>query len=172
MYARMLGMDLHDEAEDARRAVMAASRAFVGLAARSLAEVGDDVSLAQYRVLVLLDERGSMSMGELADNLDVNPSTVTRVCDALVVKRLVVRASSAADRRSVCAELAPRGRELVRQVMARRRHLVEGILGRMSPRKQRRLATSLREFAQASGELSERAWTLGWSSADEDSTAG
>jgi len=146
-----------------REVVLEATRALVGVAARSLAEVSEDVTLAQYRVLVLLDGRGAQTMGELAHSLDVNPSTVTRVCDVLSDKKLINRIQAKGNRRSVRAELSVRGRKVVQQVMARRRRLIDDALCRMSPQAQRRLARGLTEFAEAAGEVSHHAWTLGWS---------
>lgn len=142
--------------------VLNATRALVGVAASSFGEVSDDVSLAQYRLLVLLEGRGSPTMGELARTLDVNPSTVTRVCDLLVDKKLIRRRAVKDDRRGVCAELTPRGRTLVEQVMSRRRVLVDDTLELMTEEGRRRLACGLAEFAAAAGEIADHAWTLGW----------
>jgi DNA-binding MarR family transcriptional regulator len=151
------------ELEAVRNTVVLATRALVGIAARSLAEVSDEVSLAQYRVLVLLDGRGPQTMGQLAASLDVNPSTVTRVCDVLVEKRLIRRFAAKDNRRNVSAELTVRGRKLLAGVMAHRRRIIDGALTRMAPQSQRRLARALAEFAQAAGEVSDAAWELGWS---------
>jgi DNA-binding MarR family transcriptional regulator len=135
----------------------------VGLAARSLVEVSEDVSLPQYRVLVLLDAQGPQAMGSLAASLGVKPSTVTRMCDVLVHKGLIRRQSTPDNRRTVCAELTAGGHKLVRQVMARRGRLVDAALARMTPEAQDRFARSLAEFAEAAGDLPDLAWTLGWS---------
>lgn len=159
------------ERERLREDVLVATRALVGIAARSLAEVSDDVSLAQYRVLVLLEGRGVLTMGELAVSLDVHASTVTRMCDVLVEKKLIVRRSDGENRRSVYAALAPRGRRLVTRVMGRRRELIDAALDRMAPAAQRRLARGLAEFAAVTDEAAGRAWTLGWSLDPEDADA-
>ncbi|MGH3283480.1 MAG: MarR family winged helix-turn-helix transcriptional regulator [Streptosporangiaceae bacterium] len=66
--------------------VLAASRALVAVAARSLAAAGDEVTLPQYRALVVLAARGPQGTAELAAALAVNPSTATRMCDRLVRK--------------------------------------------------------------------------------------
>lgn len=147
---------------EVRGLVLNATRALVGIAARSLAGASDDVTLAQYRVLVLLEGRGALTMGELAANLDVNPSTITRVCDALVNKSLIVRGPGEENRRNVRAELAPAGRRLVGQVMAHRRELIDTVLDRMTVAAQRRVAVAFHDFSVAAGELSDDAWTLGW----------
>jgi len=72
-------------------AVLVASRVLVAVAARSLAAVSDDVTLPQYRAMVVLASRGPQLMGALAEHLDVNPSTASRLCDRLVRKHLVSR---------------------------------------------------------------------------------
>ena len=101
-------------------------------------------------------------MRALADQLDVSPSTATRVCDRLVDKKLVRRRVDDDDRRAVLVDLTPRGRKLIEQVMQRRRALIADILDHLAPASQRRLADALLEFANAAGEISDEAWTLGW----------
>ena|SRR5689334_14649954 len=96
--------------------VLAASRALVAVAARSLAAVGDDVTLPQYRALVVLAASGPQGTVELAAALAVNPSTATRMCDRLVRKGLVRRRRQAGDRRAVRIALTPAGRDLVAEV--------------------------------------------------------
>lgn len=153
----------NQEDRETREAVLSATRALAGLAARTIAEVSAEVSLAQYRVLVLLHGGGPMTMGSLAAILDVNPSTVTRTCDALVDKGLIRRRTSQDNRRTVIAELTSRGHKLVDGVMDHRRGLIDDVLDRMSPPAQRRLARSMAEFAEAAGEFADCAWALGWS---------
>src|SRR3954463_2477740 len=72
-----------DEITDA---VVAASRVLVAVAARSLSAVNTDVTLPQYRTLVVLASRGPQPLGYLAEQLDVSPSTATRMCDRLLRK--------------------------------------------------------------------------------------
>lgn len=147
---------------DAADAVLLATRALVGVAARSLTYLADDVSLVQYRVLVLLAERGPSTMGALTDSLDVNPSTATRVCDRLVDKRLVRRRVDDEDRRSVHVALTARGRRLIDEVMQRRREEITRILKRMGTASRQRLAAALDDFAVAARESGDDAWELGW----------
>lgn len=101
-------------------------------------------------------------MTALADQLDVSPSTATRVCDRLVDKKLVRRHIDADDRRAVRVDLSPRGRKLVDHVMQRRRALIAEILEHLPPASQQRLGDALIEFTDAAGEISDAAWTLGW----------
>lgn len=142
---------------------MAATRALVGIAARSIAAVSEDATVVQLRVLVLIEGKGPQTMGQLAKSLDVNRSTVTRVCDVLVDKKLIHRGPAKDNRRTVSAALAPRGRRLVEQMTRHRRRLIDEALEKMTPESRRRLARGLSEFAVAAGEVSDAAWTLGWS---------
>ena len=101
------GAEVPDELVDT---VLAASRALVAVAARSLAAAGDEVTLPQYRTLVVLAARGPQGTADLAAALAVNPSTVTRMCDGLVRKGLVRRHRQAGDRRTVRIALTAPGR--------------------------------------------------------------
>ena len=143
-------------------AVLGASRALVAVAARSLANVADDVTLAQYRVLVVLAARGPQRLADLASGLGVDRSTATRMCDRLVRKRLVSRRRMTEDRRGVRVSLTSAGGELVAEVSRRRRVEISAILERMPTAHRRSVVVALRAFAEAAGEVSEQDWSLGW----------
>src|SRR4051812_43281310 len=110
---------------------MSASRALLAVAARSLASVDEDVTLPQYRALVVLAQHGSRRPAELAAALDVTPSTATRMCDRLVAKGLLERDRVDADRREVRLALSADGRTLVDEVTRRRRDELAVLLAAM-----------------------------------------
>jgi len=153
---------------DVEEAVLAATSAFVGIAAKSLAELSDDVTLAQQRVLVLLATADSQTMGQLAEQLGVNPSTATRVCVRLEDKKLIRRRTDVEDRRTVLVQLSARGLRLVEGVMERRRAMIAQILADMPAPARRRLAGALAEFQRAAGDVVQGAWALGWHVDDID----
>lgn len=142
--------------------VLAASRALVAVAARSLAAAGDEVTLPQYRSLVVLAARGPQGTAELAAELAVNPSTVTRMCDRLVRKGLVRRHRSAGDRRSVRIALTGPGRDLVAEVARRRRAELATLLRTLPPDQHEPVIAAFRAFAEAAGELPRPGAALGW----------
>lgn len=151
-----------EDRDDLIDAVLGASRALVAVAARSLADLAEDVTLAQYRALVELAARGPQRPADLASALGVDPSTATRMCDRLVRKQLVQRRRISADRRGVRISLTGAGRALVQEVTRRRRVEIAQILRRM-PRADRASALrALRVFADAAGEVPEQDWSLGW----------
>ncbi len=147
-------------------AVVGASRVLVAIAARSLADRPDDVTLPQYRLLVVLTTEGPHRVVELADSLDVNPSTATRLCDRLEAKGLVERQDVPTDRRAVQLVATEAGHRVVDEVMADRRTEIGRILATMSPEQHRQVAEGLRLFSESAGEVPDRHWTVGWRPAD------
>jgi len=138
--------------------VLRASRVLVAVAVRSLAGVDHDVTLAQYRALVVLAGRGPQRPTELADALAVHPSTITRLCDRLVAKRLVQRAESPTNRREVSIRLTPKGRRLVDAVTARRRDEIAAIVARVPSRERATMVRALEVLGEAAGEPADAAW--------------
>jgi DNA-binding MarR family transcriptional regulator len=133
-------------------ALLFASRALLAVAARSIAESSEDVTLPQYRALFVLQSRGPQTVGALAESLSVHPSTATRLCDRLVAKHLVLRKPMPENRREVSISLAARGRRLVDEVTARRRQEIGAIVRRMPVDTRRAAVEALRAFAIAAGE--------------------
>jgi DNA-binding MarR family transcriptional regulator len=148
-------------------AVVGASRALVAIAARSLGAAGEEVTLPQYRALVVLASRGPQRVVDLAAVLDVNASTATRMCDRLARKGLIRRQRLSTDRRSVRVSISAPGRELVAAVTRRRRREVQAIVERMTPQQREQLVATLRMFADAAGEVPDQDWSLGWGSGDD-----
>ncbi|MEV8513546.1 MarR family transcriptional regulator [Dactylosporangium sp. NPDC051484] len=153
--------------EAAVQALMRASRAFVGLTARALAAVEGEVTLPQFRALVVLATRGPQRSVDIADELQVNPSTGTRMLDRLVRKGLVRRTRSAEDRRVVRIRLTQAGRHVVELVMARRRAELERIVAATAHVWRATVTDALTAFAEAAGELDEHDWWLGWAAHGE-----
>jgi hypothetical protein len=69
-------------------AVLTASRSMVAVATRSLGAAAEETTIAQYRALVVLASRGPRRIADLAEALDVAPSTAGRMGDRLVRKGL------------------------------------------------------------------------------------
>ena len=142
--------------------VLTASRVLVAVAARSLAEHEAEVSLQQYRALVVLASRGPLRPVDLAEALGVDPSTATRLCDRLVDKRLISRRRQAGDRREVRLDLSDRGRTLVAEVTERRRLEIGRILAGVPGPKRHGLVDAFRAFGRAAGEVPDDEWPRSW----------
>jgi DNA-binding MarR family transcriptional regulator len=147
---------------EAVQALLLASRAFVGLTARSLAAVDGDVTLPQFRAMVVIAVRGPQRSTDIADELQVNPSTATRMCDRLVRKGFVRRARPADDRRVVHLRLTASGRAVVEQVVTSRKAELERLVAETAHLWGPEVIAALTAFAEAAGEMPEQEWWLGW----------
>ncbi|NJD03594.1 MAG: winged helix-turn-helix transcriptional regulator [Ruminiclostridium sp.] len=82
-------------------------------------ELCDKVCLTQHSVtssqgysLLSLPQEGSLTMNEMSETMGIACSTMTRIVDPLVDKKLVRRDPDAEDRRIVRVSLTEQGREL------------------------------------------------------------
>ena len=139
------------ELEEAVRQLLVASRALVAVAARSLVDIGD-VTLPQFRALVVISSRPETTVSDLASALDIHPTTATRLVDRLVRKRLVRRAEQAEDRRVTLLHLTASGQRLVRRVTNRRAKQLAEIARRMPSDEWPKVTDALATFAAAAGE--------------------
>jgi len=138
--------------DDAVEALLLASRALVSVAARSLA--GDEeITLPQFRTLVLLAGEVRVTVTDIAQALDIHPSSATRLCDRLVRKGLIERVPSRDDRRVVEVHLAPDGLAAMERVTARRRRDLATIAGRMTDKELAGAVKALQAFTDAAGAL-------------------
>lgn len=145
-------MIAHD-VEAVADALLSASRTLVAVAARSLAEA-PDVTLPQFRALVVLMRPTAVTVGDLAEALDIRSSTATRLCDRLERKRLVRRRPGVCpDRRETTVALTPAGRRLVDRVTAHRRRDLAAIAAAMPADEREAAIRGLTAFARAAGEL-------------------
>ncbi|BDB60895.1 MULTISPECIES: MarR family winged helix-turn-helix transcriptional regulator [Rhodococcus] len=144
-------------------AVMSASRALVGIAAASVAEVEDRVSIPHLRILVLVGTRGPLTLAGVADELGVDPSGASRAVDKLMKAGLLDRRDSPEDRRKLALTLTPDGAAVVHTVMDHRRDAIAAVLSRLSAGQRDELAAAFGVFAEAAGEpATEDALTLLW----------
>jgi DNA-binding MarR family transcriptional regulator len=157
-----------DTQEELVEALLSAGRAMVAVAARSLADLDADVTLPQYRALVVLASRGPQRVVDIATELGVYPSTGTRMCDRLVRKRLIRRYRTPTDRRAVRVTLTPAGRRLVEEVTARRREELIRMVKTMPERWHRPVIKALRTLADSAGEVPENEWWMGWHNAEPE----
>ncbi|QYC41004.1 putative HTH-type transcriptional regulator YusO [Nonomuraea coxensis DSM 45129] len=144
-------------------AVLTGSRLLVAIAARSMAAVQDRVTLPQFRMLVVLSLHGETKLVTMAELLDVNSSTAMRMADRLSAAGLVTREVNPHNRRESLMRLTSDGRQLVEDVMARRREEIAGIVSRMTPEQSRALVSAMNAFTEAGGErLPGPRYPLGW----------
>jgi len=150
--------EVGDEVVDA---VLTGSRAMVAVAARSLSAVAEDITIAQYRTLVVLASRGPQKLADLAEQLAVTPPTAGRMCERLVRRGLVARHRARADRRVVRISLTAPGRQIVDDATRQRRMFLARILAVLPAAQREGVAAALRAFAAAAGEVPDEEWPAG-----------
>ena len=127
-----------------------ATRDLVGVALRSVENL--EVSLPQFRLLMVLQEQGRVTSTECARALGVVGSSVTRLADRLHASGHVVRGADPSNRSIVTLELTAQGRKLVRQISARRRRELSRVLDRLDPAERAACAATLRTLHERLGE--------------------
>lgn len=141
-----------DDVDAVTRAVLTASRLLVAVSARSLAAVEERVTLAQFRMLVVLSTRGATKLVALADLLQVAPSTAMRMVDRLIAAGLAHKQTNPDNRRETLLRLTGEGRRTVEDVTARRRVEIAQIVARLGPTQRLALIEALNAFNKAGGE--------------------
>ena len=142
-------------------AAMLASRALVAVAARSMGDLGD-ITVPQYRALVVLSQRGKQPCAALAVALDTKPSTLTRLADRLAAKGLIDRQADSDDRRQIIVSLTSAGRALVARVNKRRWYELTKLVGRVAPSQRATVVRGLELLADAAGEIDDAEWVIPW----------
>jgi DNA-binding MarR family transcriptional regulator len=138
--------------DEITEALLTASRLLIGVSAASIARVDETITIPQLRTLVVLSNQGPVNLGTLAGLLHVQPSATGRMVDRLVGAGLIDRLPHPTSRRELLAALSPRGREVVRQVIAHRRAEIARIVEKMPPPERRGLVRALTAFTAAGGE--------------------
>lgn len=141
--------------DDLVDAVLLSSRALVAVSARSISG-SSSVTLPQFRMLVVLDQAAS-NLSQLAEALDVAPSTAMRMVDRLIDSEMVQRSPRPDDRRQIQLSLTAAGRRLVRRVTARRRRDLQTIVDQIPASRRSAVGRAMADFADAA----ERVWPDG-----------
>jgi DNA-binding MarR family transcriptional regulator len=156
-----------DDVDAVTSAVLTASRLLVAISARSLTAVEEQVTLPQFRMLVVLATHGEMKLVSLAGRLAVNSSTAMRMADRLTAAGLIDRRVNPANRREIALRLTESGGRIVDDVTAHRRGEIAAIVTRMPGDQRAGLVSALRAFTDAGGEPSAApatrdALSIGW----------
>src|SRR5262249_30509625 len=141
-----------DDVDAVTTAVLTASRLLVAISARSLAAAEGRVTLAQFRMLVVLATAGEVKLIRLAELLAVNPSTAMRMIDRLTTAGLTKRRINPANRRETLLRLTAAGQQIVDESTARRRADIAAIVSRMPADQRGDLIAALHAFSEAGGE--------------------
>ena len=111
----------------------------------------DGVNSDHWRVLRRLADGEGHTMGDLAEHLQMNPPTLTKLIDRMVGKSLVQRAADLEDSRRVLVYAADPGLELLDELQGKvdQHHAaLQALLGDRNARQLERLLTTLIEAAE------------------------
>jgi DNA-binding MarR family transcriptional regulator len=112
-----------------------------------LREAGLALDRALFPLLVVIERRGPIGVGELADRVGRDYTTVSRQVAKLESLALVARRTSPADRRVNEAVVTDKGRAMTDAIDAARERLVGSILAAWSEQDLEDLTRLLRRFA-------------------------
>lgn len=108
-----------------------------------------EVDRAEYLLLRTLARLGATSIGDLADALGLDSSTVGRQVGALEVARWAERIADPADGRRTIVRMTPAGRAAMRRTSKERRRRTEAMLGDWTEEDLRTLAAMFRRYNAA-----------------------
>jgi DNA-binding MarR family transcriptional regulator len=128
------------------------TRALVGLTLQSLQVLDGEVSVPQFRLLLVLSGLGRVPSSRLAAELGMTASSVTRLADRMEAAGLLARGTDPRSRSIVTLEVTPAGIDLVARVVERRHVLLAAVLGRMSPAEREEAARVARRLSELAGD--------------------
>ena len=150
-------MRQHDPDADPREALFRSLVASRGALLRegfldALRLIGEEeLSVAQFAALLLLEFEGERSVGELAALLGRSLSATSRLLDGLVRRELAVRREDPNDRRAKRAAIAPRGHALLEQVQRRRADAQLALMAALTPEEEAAVMRGMALLAEAAG---------------------
>lgn len=109
----------------------------------------EQLTLTQFRTLRVIGEQTPVAMSHVAEELAINPSTVTRACEHLTALDLVRKAANPLNRRETLLAPTAKGRRLVELVDDHRRRALSSVLDRLDDDVRASVVTAFTRFADA-----------------------
>ena len=134
-------------ADEAAASALSVLRLMVAVADSTLTRVAGTLSSTQFRALRCVADRTPVTVGAVAQELSVNPSSVTRACTRLAELGLLDRAQNPLNRREVLLAPTARGRRLVEQVDHDRRQVLTEVLAALRSTDRAALTAAFDRFA-------------------------
>jgi DNA-binding MarR family transcriptional regulator len=111
-----------------------------------------DLTLGQMRLLVRLRRAGSMTMGQVADDLGVTVASATGAIERIERQGLVLRIHGTEDRRIVVCRLTPAGEQITADLAGVRANAWRRILGTLDDAELAEFARLVHLLAERSGD--------------------
>jgi DNA-binding MarR family transcriptional regulator len=135
------------------------TRALVGITLQSLEALDGQVSMPQFRLLLVASGLGRVPSSRVAAEAMMTPSSVTRLADKLAAAGLLERGNDPRNRSVVTLEITRAGLDMVTRVLERRHELLAGILSQMTPEEREAAARTALRFAGLAGDAAARGVT-------------
>lgn len=103
----------------------------------------------QWRVMRVINDRGTTDATGLAEVGLLHAPSVTRILKELEQRKLVVRELDSNDRRRILVALSPEGREVVKVISRHVLHVMREYSDRFGPERLDKLANELRALSAA-----------------------
>jgi MarR family transcriptional regulator, transcriptional regulator for hemolysin len=129
------------------RVLLLAARLHTSRRAEKLALIG--LFPGQELALQALSTRGGMTMGELADMLDVKPPTVSKMVARLSAQNLVMRAGGGKDGRQVRVALTIDGEAKVKELEGTWGQVEDEMLGKLDSKERKQMRKLLRRAVKS-----------------------
>lgn len=117
-----------------------------------------DLTLDEYRSLVLLVVHGAQRPSDVAVKMGTSKATATRLVDRMVAKGLFEKYPDPDDGRAQLCTLSEKGEALVTEIFASRRAVFADLFRNMSSAEMEILARALTEMARALGTPTTTRW--------------
>ncbi|NIH88311.1 MarR family transcriptional regulator [Amycolatopsis granulosa] len=134
-----------DEAET----VLGALQVMVGIADASVERVIGELTLTQFRALRIVVEQTPITLSRVAEQVGVNPSSMTRACDRLVAEDLLRKAPNPLNKRETLLAPTAHGRQIVQRVHTDRLGALTAVLDRLDPAERAGVVRAMERFATA-----------------------
>lgn len=120
------------------------------------------ISTGEFRCIKILAEKKQLNVNQMAHEMSLTSSRVTRIVDGLVAKKLVRRVSDKTDRRVFNLFLTPKGEELAQQCIKDHIKIHEEIIAHIPEEYHHQMIQLLEQLNQAvEAWLSKQAASLG-----------
>ncbi|MDZ7317336.1 MAG: MarR family winged helix-turn-helix transcriptional regulator [candidate division KSB1 bacterium] len=106
------------------------------------------IPLAQYRLLMLLREKGALTVGEISTFLGIAQSTASELCSRALESGRLQRQIDQNDARKVVFSLSDSARKLLRARRRQMEKIYHTVLDNLSPEQQQQLVTAFETIAQ------------------------
>jgi len=105
-----------------------------------------DISVASFRCMRHLHEHQEATVKQLAENMDLSSSRLTRIIDELVKSEFVLRIEHQSDRRIFIIRLTQKGKELAEDLYNNFNRLHEEILSSIPVSNQKMIVESIKRI--------------------------